>query len=175
MAIYTKKGDGGETRVYGKKFTRISKDSRIIRVLGSVDEVNSYLGVCVSVSNDKEINKFLFVVQQNLLKIGAILAGSNLRFTYLQTKNIEMTVDKLEGELPVLSLFLHPGGSILASHIHYERSLTRKAEREIVGISKHGKVNPQILAYMNCLSDYLFMLARLSNIRSGIEEKTWRR
>lgn len=177
MAIYTKRGDKGETSLFDEKSNqkkRIDKDSLTVAALGSIDELNSFLGVCVSYCDDEETIKRLESVQKNLLRIGSIIAGSNLRFTRTQTKRLEKTIDGLEGKLPVLKNFILPGGTKLASHLHYSRSLARKVERNLVSLDKEKEVKPQILSYVNRLSDYLFMLAREESHKKGKKQTTWK-
>lgn len=152
---------------------RVSKDSLKVEVLGSVDELNSFLGVAISFSNLAEVSSYLKDIQKNLLAIGSITAGGKLNFTSNQTKKLEKLIDKFEGTLPVLSNFILTGGTVLASHLQYARSLTRRAERNMVSLSKIEKVDADILTYLNRLSDFLFMLARYVNWEAGIKEEIW--
>ena len=119
------------------------------------------------ISQVKEIQKDLFV-------IGSILAGSELKFFRSKTKKLEKTIDKLEGELPVLKNFIIPGGSKDSAYFQYARALARRAERRVVALSKVERVKPQILSYLNRLSDYLFILARYANFGEGIKEEVWK-
>ena len=176
MAIYTKRGDKGETSLFDKASVqniRVSKDSLRIRAIGAVDEANSSLGVVVSLSSDKKLNSQITRIQAELFTIGSILAGANLRFSKTRTLFLEKKLDKLEGTLPVLRNFLLPGGSVVASHLQVSRTFVRRAEREIVALSKAEPVKPQILIYLNRLSDFLFMLARKVNHDAGAKELVW--
>jgi cob(I)alamin adenosyltransferase len=178
MVIYTKRGDKGETSMYDEASTqrvRVSKDSLKVEALGTIDELNSFLGVTISFSNIPEITLYLKEVQRNLLTIGSITAGSKLKFTSLETKKIEKTIDKLEGDLPVLANFILPGGTTFSSHLHYARALCRRTERRMVSLSKvkREKVRPQILIYLNRLSDYLFMLGRYAVYEAKLDEEVW--
>ncbi len=176
MAIYTKRGDRGETSLYDKNSRqniRVSKNSLRIEAIGAIDEANSFLGIISS--RDANLGKEIKEVQRNLFTIGGVLAGANLRFSKTKTKKLEKKIDKLEGELPVLKNFILPGGSEISSHLLYARTIVRRAEREVVALDKKEKVSPQILSYLNRLSDYVFMLGRLVNALSGIKEETWRR
>ncbi|OGM23720.1 ATP:cob(I)alamin adenosyltransferase [Candidatus Woesebacteria bacterium RIFCSPHIGHO2_01_FULL_39_28] len=167
MAIYTKRGDRGQTSLYdrqNKQNIRIDKNSLRIEAIGAIDELNSFLGI---ISQVKEIQKDLFV-------IGSILAGSELKFFRSKTKKLEKTIDKLEGELPVLKNFIIPGGSKDSAYFQYARALARRAERRVVALSKVERVKPQILSYLNRLSDYLFILARYANFGEGIKEEVWK-
>lgn len=169
MAIYTKRGDKGETSLYDKNSRqniRVSKDSLRIGAIGAIDELNSYLGVASTNLKD---------IQRDLFTIGSILAGARLSFGKAKTKKLEKTIDKLEGKLPVLKNFILPGGTSEAAHLQYARALCRRAERELVSLSKTQDINPNILTFMNRLSDYLFMFARKANYDAKIKEETWKR
>ena len=168
MAIYTKTGDKGETRVFDKKtqdLIKVSKTSCKIAAIGAMDELNSFLGI-ISGQTD---------IQGDLFTINSILAGSKLRFSKIKTKKLEKAVDKWEGALPVLKNFIYYGGTPEASMLFYARALCRRAERSLVEFSKEQKIPEAILTYMNRLSDYLFMLARSVNYRKGISETFWKR
>lgn len=177
MAIYTKTGDKGETKVFDKKtgqLTKISKTSCKIASIGAIDELNSFLGVVKSFSIDKNLQKKVTEIQGNLFTINSILAGSKLRFSKVKTKKLEKEIDKWEGTLPVLKNFIYYGGSADSSLIFYARGLCRRAERSLVSLSHIQYTNPDILTYMNRLSDYIFMLARNVNHNLGIKEEVWR-
>jgi cob(I)alamin adenosyltransferase len=176
MVIYTKRGDKGKTSMYDEASSqrlRVSKDSIKVKTLGAIDELNSFLGVTSAFSNFPEITSYLKDIQKDLLTIGSITAGSKLGFNSSGTKKLEKIIDKLEGTLPVLSNFILPGGTVVSSHLHYSRSLARRAERAMVSLANKEKVKPQILTYLNRLSDFLFMLARLANIEARIKEEVW--
>ncbi len=168
MAIYTKTGDKGTTKVFDKKtkeLVKISKSSCKIAAIGTIDELNSFLGIIGDLTE----------IQGNLFTINSILAGSSLRFTKSPTKKLEKELDKLEGTLPVLKNFIFYGGDIKASNLFYARALCRRAERSLVTFSKKQFVKSEIMTYINRLSDYLFMKAREVNFKSGTPEKTWKR
>jgi cob(I)alamin adenosyltransferase len=173
MPIYTKKGDKGETSIFKKKSLKISKSSDIINTLGTLDELNSFLGVVRVFSGlyQKEIIR----IQTNLMTIASILAGSDLSFSDLETKKLENKIDQLEVQLPRLNNFIIPGGSKESALLNYSRTLTRRVEREIVGLSKKSKIDAKILKYINRLSDYLFMLARDINYKKGVKETIWKK
>lgn len=174
VSIYTKKGDKGETGLYGTN-RRCSKDSPVFRTIGAIDELNSYLGVIVSESEDKKLVGQLQKVQVNLLTVGSILSGSKFRFSSVQTTKLEKEIDEMEDKLPVLKNFILPGGNKVGAKLHFARSLARKAERSVVGLNKKEKVKPQILVYFNRLSDYLFVLARGVNLETGEAEQVWKK
>jgi cob(I)alamin adenosyltransferase len=176
MAVYTKRGDKGETSLFdgaARQNIRVSKDSLRIRAIGAVDEANSSLGVVVSFSSDKKLNTLITRIQAELFTIGSVLAGADLRFSKTRTLFLEKQIDKLEGSLPVLRNFILPGGSVVGSHVQLSRTLIRRAEREVVALFKVEPVKPQILTYLNRLSDFLFMLARRVNKDEGKKELVW--
>lgn len=170
MAIYTKKGDRGETSLFLKKKT--SKDSARIGAIGAIDEANSYLGVVISES--PELKKSLNEIQRNLFVAGSILAGAKLRFSKVKTRKLERVIDRLEGSLPVLKNFILPGGSKVGAKLFFARTLARRAERAVVRLNRFEKIKPEILVYLNRLSDYLFMIGREVNLKEGKKEEVWR-
>lgn len=172
MPIYTKKGDKGKTGLFSTK-KRISKSSSRINAIGSIDEANSFLGVIISFLKDKKLKKDLLLIQKDFFEINAILAGSNLRFDKNKTKRLETKIDEIQKKLPKLNNFIFPGGEKVASMLFYERALARKAEREMVKLSKKEKVRPQIVMYVNRLSDYFFVLARKVNHDNKTSERQW--
>ena len=176
MVIYTIRGDKGNTSLYeatSSKKSRISKKSSKIIAIGTIDEFNSFLGVTISFSENPELTRRLKEVQRDLLTIGSILAGSNLRFFKTNTTRLEKVIDEIEGRLPPLKNFILPGGSRVASQLQFARTMARRAEREVVSLSEVEPVKPQILMYLNRLSDYLFMLARDTNYQLGAKEEVW--
>lgn len=176
MSIYTKRGDKGQTSLLEKNNTqdkRITKDSLIVEALGSVDELNSYLGVVYSFSESPKLQSIIHQMQTNLLTIGSTVAGAKLPFSEKNTKELEKIIDELEKKLPVLSNFVYPRGTITSAHLQYARSLARRCERRVVALSKEMSIKSEILQYLNRLSDALFTLAREENWVSGVEEKHW--
>jgi cob(I)alamin adenosyltransferase len=173
VAIYTKKGDQGTTKTLRQGTERISKDSLIVEALGAIDELNSYLGVIKTTSHSEILIDKLTQIQTRLLTIGSLTAGANLPFSLSFTKTLEKQIDEIEGKLPVLANFVIPGGSLTAAHLQYARSLARRAERRMVALSVSQKVKPEVLQFLNRLSDYLFMLAREANANMGIPDELW--
>jgi cob(I)alamin adenosyltransferase len=167
--IYTKKGDKGKTGLFGTK-RRVSKASSLIRAIGAVDEVNSYLGIVAHSAKHIVQREKIQKIQSDLFAIGAILAGSNPTSLKLRgARELEKEIDEMEGQLPVQTHFILPGGSELSTHLFYARALVRRAEREMVGANISGPT----LQYTNRLSDYLFILARWVNFKSGEKEVFW--
>lgn len=177
--LYTRKGDGGTTKTFGCD-QRISKSSAIAEALGSLDEINSFLGLVkvnpkavscqlAAVSFSEIIQK----VQENLFIIQAELAGAPKTLTEEKIKEIELLIDTAEKEMPPIRTFFISGGTELGASFDFARTLVRRAERRVVGVTEEGKVKvgAQTLAYLNRLSSLLYALARLSNHFAGIEEK----
>jgi cob(I)alamin adenosyltransferase len=159
--IYTRTGDKGETTARGE---RVSKSSDIIAAIGDVDELNSVIGMC-KVDFDGPIKADLERVQSNLLEIGAILSGNEKEFGSGKIKALEEKIDRYTEVLPPLTSFILPEGNL-----HFARAVCRRVERSIVRVTK----NEAVLAYLNRLSDFLFVLARYANSLKGAEEKTWK-
>jgi len=174
MAIYTKRGDKGKTSLFTNG-VRIGKDSLRISAIGSIDELNSFIGILGCHIKDNNAVKRVINIQIDLLTIGSILGGSDLRFNKNKIGKFEKEIDILEKILPKLTNFIVPGGSETASYLHFARTLTRRAEREVVALSRIEKVPPKILIYLNRLSDYFFMLARNENQREGVGDLLWTR
>jgi cob(I)alamin adenosyltransferase len=187
MKIYTKKGDRGETGLIGGK--RISKDDPRIIAYGSIDELNSSLGLSISLLNLKSTSLFsdlinvLTQIQNDLFTVGSDLAdpryNTESEYKALRTEEkmasyLESAIDKFETELTPITFFILPGGSIESSSLHLSRSITRRAETAVVTLSKEQTINPNIIIYLNRLSDLLFVIARLINKRLGIEDRAWK-
>ena len=165
--IYTKTGDSGETSLGDG--SRVLKDSVRVSAYGTVDEANSVIGIC-RLHAPGEIDEMLSVIQNDLFDLGADLCVPSsdkdvLRITSEQVVRLEGYIDSLNKNLPTLKSFVLPGGTTLSSHLHLARTVTRRAERLVVGLSglKGETVNPECLHYLNRLSDFLFVLARHTN------------
>lgn len=190
MKIYTGTGDKGETGLIGGK--RIPKgDSRII-AYGSVDELNSHIGLVLSILRLKDkdlfedIINFLIGLQNDLFVIGSDLADpkylseneiQDQRKTPRVEKNmishLEGTIDRFEMQLDPINFFILPGGSIESSLLQISRSVTRRTETVIATLSKNEHINPHIIVYLNRLSDLLFVCGRLVNKRLGVKDIAW--
>jgi cob(I)alamin adenosyltransferase len=174
MAIYTKKGDKGKTSLYTlprARKIRIAKSAPEIEALGAIDEVNSYLGVVAAIS-DTNLRGEIEKIQNNLFTISSLLAQADLEFPGARTKELEKKIDRLEKGLPPLANFILPGGCEVGAGLHFARTLVRKAERATVALKD---VRPEILSYLNRLSDYIFLLARKANFaaRPRVVECRW--
>jgi len=179
MKIYTKTGDDGSTSLLGGP--RVSKNDPRIDCYGNVDELNASIG-WASVVTVTETGKLLRVIQNELLIIGSLLAVADgttapASVTPLEDaaiSRLEMEIDAATALLPPLRNFLLPGGSEASARLHIARTVCRRAERRLVEFSHDRPVAPVILTYLNRLSDWLFVYARLANKNSGIDDILWR-
>lgn len=163
MSVYTKTGDRGETGTFGGK--RVSKSSKLIQAIGAVDELNSYLGVVGGLTE----------IQKNLFTINAILAGSDPAISKDATKKLEREIDEMEEKMPVLANFIIYSGTPRAVKLYYARALARRAERALIAVPNIQQTTYYILPYLNRLSDYLFTLARYTNLNKKVKEEVWKR
>jgi cob(I)alamin adenosyltransferase len=173
MAIYTKKGDQGITTLYGHD-KKISKSSLEIAILGTIDEVNSHLGLAISFIEEQYLKNKITQVQKTLFRLGSIIAGAKLSIPKSQIPKYEKEIDEWIMLIPKLNSFVLPGGSQAAATIFVARAVARRLERLLVKFSNGKKLKPNILVFVNRLSDYLFTLARYINFRKGIAEVPWR-
>lgn len=170
--LYTGKGDNGKTSAFGCN-QRFSKSSAIAEALGTLDEVNSFLGVVKVNKRAVEIAQILAGVQQNLFTVQAEVAGADKHITEVKVRELEKIINAIEAELPQIKTFFVSGGTELAALLDFSRTLARRAERRVVGVSDEGvqKVSKDTLAYLNRLSSLLYALARQVNNKSGIKEE----
>lgn len=173
MAVYTKKGDRGETCLLKKSSKKVSKDSLRIDVIGSLDETSSYLGIICSDATP-ELKKILNRIQSEFFAIGSILAGANLRFYSSRAKYLEKEIDRMQKQLPVAKSFIFPGGTPKGAQLFFVRTLVRRTERMVVALNEKEKVNLAILKYLNRLSDFFYILARKVNQDMGYQEEIWK-
>ncbi|KKU18973.1 MAG: ATP:cob(I)alamin adenosyltransferase [Parcubacteria group bacterium GW2011_GWA1_47_11] len=182
--LYTGKGDKGTTKVLDSK-ERFSKGSDMAEALGSLDELNSFLGLCkfearhmqeggVAVGKKEEkTSDILREVQENLFIIQAQVAGADKRITKPKLTKVERVINLIEKEIPPLKSFSIAGGTELSALLDIARTVARRTERRVVTVKELGlrKLPGHTLPYLNRLSSLLFALARLSNHRSGIKEE----
>lgn len=166
----TKETDKGLTFLSGKK---LPKDHPKLEVLGSLDELSSFLGLAASFSQGRKIKKEIELLQVKIFEIGKDLIEKKKNLKKDQAALLEEKIKDFEKGLPKLEKFILPGGDRAASALHVCRSLARRAERRLVTLSKKEKVNPHLLAYLNRLSSYLFILSRFVNFKKGKKEKLW--
>jgi cob(I)alamin adenosyltransferase len=171
--IYTKTGDTGETGLIGGR--RVPKDDPRVEAYGTIDEANSALGL-LATHLEGDLAAAIQTIQRTLFDIGAELATPEARaaaVTGEQAQSLERLIDHWETELPPLRQFILPGGSPAAAVCHLARSLVRRAERRTVTLARTTAINPEIVRYLNRLSDCLFVLARLLNHRRSIPDVPW--
>ena len=179
MKIYTKTGDAGETALFGGG--RVHKDDARVEAYGAVDEVNAAIGVARGVLEDPDLDGLLSRVQDHLFAVGAELATPRGAKAHAAVPPIdrawaaalEEAIDRWEAELPRLTHFVLPGGSRLAAALHLARCVCRRAERRAVALRRQAAIEPQVLVYLNRLSDFLFVAARLANHRARVAETVW--
>ncbi|MFQ3586751.1 MAG: cob(I)yrinic acid a,c-diamide adenosyltransferase [Fimbriimonadaceae bacterium] len=177
MRIYTKTGDAGETGLIGGG--RVAKHSLRITAIGEVDELNAAVGVARVHARESVLDETLGTIQNKLFDLGAELAtpaGSRWaedRIHDSDVESLEKSIDDMTAELPELKNFILPGGTVLAAQLHFARSVCRRAERAVLRAAEEEELRPQLLQYMNRLSDWLFVAARTANARAGVEDVKW--
>jgi len=176
MPIYTKTGDKGQTGLFSGK--RVSKASLRIEAIGTVDELNSVIGVVISqISNHKsQITTELTQIQKDLFTIGASLANPKSKKTNIlnRVSHFEKEIDKMTVKLPKLFNFILPGGGEAGSTLHLARTVCRRTERRIIELSKKEKVHSDITVYINRLSDLFLTMSRFINHLEKKEEIIWK-
>ena len=179
MKIYTKTGDAGETGLFGGP--RVPKDDARVEAYGAVDELNAAVGVARARGGEAELDALLAAVQDQLFTVGAELAtapGAKARASVPDVSPqwsaaLEAAIDRFEDELPPLRHFVLPGGGALAADLHVARAACRRAERRVVALHRHEPVEPEVLVFLNRLSDFLFVAARVANHRARVPETVW--
>lgn len=182
MKIYTKTGDCGQTSLVGGQ--RVSKCCERLESYGTVDELNSHIGVLITYASDEHDKAFMTDIQGKLFVVGGYLATDNsqreVRLGNIvepgMIEAVEREIDRIDSLLPPIKLFILPGGTRAASYAHVCRTVARRAERCILRLAETGAVvDENVLAYVNRLSDYFFILARKLNFDEGCDEIIWRR
>lgn len=186
MQVYTRRGDGGETGIWGG--VRIAKDEPRMEAIGTVDELNAAIGFAAASVRDAgcfgegdPAPGLLGMIQQDLLVAGTELMapgsegpGAKLpRLAGSDVEALETAIDDLTGRLPELRNFIVPGGTETAARLHLARTACRRAERRVTALRRNGQVSPQVCAYLNRLSDLLFVMARYANDAAGAADIIW--
>ncbi len=179
MKIYTKTGDKGTTSLLGG--TRVSKGHLRIEAYGTVDELNSWMGLLRDESPSTERYDLIAKIQERLFTLGSHLAlddnQSKVKVPDLNPDDIKLleeAMDKLDGQLPPLKNFVLPGGATQVSHAHIARCVCRRAERQVIRLSEEAPVAELIIQYLNRLSDYLFVLSRMIAVEVRADEIPWK-
>lgn len=175
--IYTRTGDSGTTSLVGG--ARVSKTHPRLEAYGTIDELSSHLGLIAAQLDDGVDRAFVIGVQQTLFDLCTLLA-TEPESAYQPAPlapaliaELESEIDRMQAQLPPLRTFVVPGGSQLAAQTHICRTICRRAERYIIAMAEQHPVSPEVMEYINRLSDYLFVLARYLNVRSGVQEVTY--
>ncbi len=178
MKIYTKGGDTGETSLRGG--VRVPKDELRIRSYGTLDELNAVIGLALTESSiPKDVQKALLRVQAELFQLGAELAtprGKNPGMALIEQSHVEALekeIDTMENEMSPLKTFILPGGSRPSALLHLARTVSRRAERELVTLNRAEPLRNEVLQYVNRLSDYFFVNARFMNHCSKVNDIPW--
>lgn len=184
MKIYTKTGDKGTTSLYGG--TKVEKDNLRIETYGTIDELNSYVGLIRSYPINPILMEELIIIQKDLFNIGAelatpadklMLANGKPRLQVMieetQILQLEEWIDDIDETLEIMTHFILPGGNQASSHAHIARCICRRAERLIVSLSKEEEIRPVLFKYVNRLSDYLFTAARKIAKDDNHDEVKW--
>ncbi|MDX1623070.1 MAG: cob(I)yrinic acid a,c-diamide adenosyltransferase [Gemmatimonadota bacterium] len=178
MKIYTRRGDEGDTSLFGAG--RTGKDDPRVVAYGEVDELNAWLGVARSHCREEEVLEALDRVQRELFVVGAILAtpdpdrreGEKFALGAGRVERLEQEIDRWQEELAELKAFVLPGGGLAGAHLHAARAVCRRAERAIVALEADD-LPGTLLRYVNRLSDWIFVAARRVNREEGVEETIW--
>jgi len=181
MKIYTRTGDAGETGLFGGG--RTGKDAPRVAAYGDIDELNSALGIVRAAPPPELFDAELTAIQRDLFALGGQLATPDpervrkalekAELSPARVSEFERAIDAAEAELPPLRAFILPAGAPKAAALHLARTVCRRAERSVVALARHSEVPGFFLSYLNRLSDYLFTLARLANLRAGRDDVTW--
>jgi cob(I)alamin adenosyltransferase len=180
MKIYTKTGDSGETSLLGGK--RVWKDNLRIQTCGTIDELNSIISISINDITNPELKEVLQGIQNDLFAIGSDTAlpleNENTKIQRIDTNlsdKLESVIDQYDSQLPGLKNFILPGGVKGSALLHFARTVCRRAERNVVALSKIERINPDIEKYLNRLSDLLFVLARFENFSNGSPDIIWQK
>jgi cob(I)alamin adenosyltransferase len=180
MKIYTRRGDAGETDLFGAG--RVSKDDARVEAYGAVDELLSALGLAAAESAQADLRTLARDLQRELFGLGSYLATPDPERRAktgiappadMAVDALEAAIDRFEGELEPLKRFILPGGTRAAASLHHARTVCRRAERRCVALHRHDALAPSALRYLNRLSDLLFVLARVENKRAGVPDIEW--
>ncbi|MCP5043459.1 MAG: cob(I)yrinic acid a,c-diamide adenosyltransferase [bacterium] len=180
MKIYTRRGDRGQTDLFGGD--RVDKDDLRVAAYGDVDELNACVGVAAAATSDDDLLAVLQRIQGSLFDLGSLLATPSAehqrksglsRVDEKDVTQLESDIDRFEDEVPALKRFVLPGGTPAAAAFHHARTVCRRTERSAVALDRDQPLDPAIIQYLNRLSDLLFTLARVANARARVADVTW--
>ncbi|MDE1846204.1 MAG: cob(I)yrinic acid a,c-diamide adenosyltransferase [Candidatus Micrarchaeota archaeon] len=172
--FYTGKGDNGSSSIMNG--AKLGKSDILMEAIGDLDELNSSIGVSLFYVRDEQMRRELRLIQNELFSLGAILAAADskefnkARVEKRQIERLEAQIEEMAQKMPALNKFVLPAGSEESSHLHFSRSVARRAERHVAGAAQKYQMQPEVLAYLNRLSSYLFAAAIYLNHKNGIEE-----
>jgi cob(I)alamin adenosyltransferase len=177
--VYTRTGDDGTTSLGGGE--RVAKDSARVEAYGTVDELNSHLGVAIASGLDAALAETLGAIQNDLFHLGSDLCVTEEdkparpvpKIEARHVDALERLIDRLSEDLPPLENFVLPGGSVGAAQLHVARAVCRRAERLVVALARDEAVGEHVVVYLNRLSDALFVMARWENRRKGVPDVLW--
>lgn len=177
MRIYTRTGDDGTTGIRGGK--RVSKTDQRILAYGAVDEANASLGIALAHGMESDVSRVLTRIQNELFVVGADLSNPDMqddsdRTSQSMIDRLERDIDAFAGMLPLLENFILPGGCAPAAHLHHSRTIVRRAEIQTILLETEAEINQLCVVYLNRLSDLLFVLGRLANMRDGQNDIIWK-
>ena len=180
MKVYTRRGDGGETDLFGGE--RVAKDHQRVSTCGDVDELNACLGVAASATAQDDLRLLVREIQGSLFDLGGTLATPDAGHrekkqvpgvSAQDVAELEARIDAFDAELEPLQRFILPGGTPAAATLHHARTVCRRAERSSVALARDAAVDEVAIRYLNRLSDLLFVMARVDNRRAGVADVEW--
>ncbi|MBI1827102.1 MAG: cob(I)yrinic acid a,c-diamide adenosyltransferase [Planctomycetes bacterium] len=176
MKLYTKTGDDGTTGLFGG--TRVSKNHPKVAAYGEVDELNAFIGAATAACKSADTRQKLLEIQADLFHVGAELATPSDAKPVQQLEpgaiaRMELWIDQASDATPELRTFILPGGSPAAAQLHVARGVCRRAERALVSLTGSDRARPELIVYLNRLSDLLFALARVENQAVGVADVPW--
>jgi cob(I)alamin adenosyltransferase len=180
MKVYTRRGDGGQTDLFGGE--RVAKDALRVEAYGAVDELNAALGVAAGATAERDLRELLASLQSLLFALGGSLATPDAAHRAksglpepmpADVDELERRIDAFETELAPLKRFVLPGGTPAAAALHVARTVCRRAERRCVQLARDEEVDATCIAFLNRLSDLLFVMARVANRRAGVGDVEW--
>lgn len=178
MKVYTRSGDKGKTSLPGGK--RVLKSDLRIKAYGTIDELNSFIGLVRDLEEDQERKDVLLHIQERIFSVTSLLATSDEQSDkYVADRvesdilELEMAIDEMDASLPAMKNFILPGGHPRISHCHIARTVCRRAERLVIELENAEDISGLVVKYLNRLSDYLFVLARKTGLDLGVEEIPW--
>ena len=179
MKIYTGFGDKGDTALFGGE--TVKKNHLRVEMYGTLDELNSLIGLLRNKNKDSQINKVLENIQNELFTYGSEIAppdeSKRAKFTEhiseLHINTLENAIDRFMEKLPELKMFVLPGGSEAACYAHLGRTVCRRAERMLISLANEIEIRNELIVYLNRLSDLLFVIARYENVINGAEDVAW--